>query len=70
MEIPLTPVEFARRARRLYAEREAVVDGDPRLNYEQFLERCDRWSTALQVASDEITRVRRMDQCVEQTHRE
>jgi fatty-acyl-CoA synthase len=48
MEIPLTPVEFARRARRLYAGREAVVDGDLRLNYEQFLERCDRWSSALQ----------------------
>ena len=48
MEIPLTPMEFARRARRLYAEREAVVDGDLRLTYAQFLERCDRWSSALQ----------------------
>ena len=48
MEIPLTPLEFARRARRLYATREAVVDGDERFTYEQFLERCDRWSSALQ----------------------
>jgi fatty-acyl-CoA synthase len=48
MEIPLTPMEFARRAGRLYAEREAVVDGDLRLTYGQFLERCDRWSSALQ----------------------
>jgi acyl-CoA synthetase (AMP-forming)/AMP-acid ligase II len=48
MEIALTPMEFARRARRLYAEREAVVDGDLRLTYRQFLERCDRWSAALQ----------------------
>ena len=48
MEIPLTPMEFARRARRLYAGREAVVDGDLRLTYGQFLERCDRWSSALQ----------------------
>jgi len=48
MEIPLTPVEFGRRARRLSAEREAVVDGELRLTYEQFLERCDRWSSALQ----------------------
>src|SRR5580700_11304347 len=48
MEIPLTPVEFGRRARRLYAEREAVVDGELRLTYAQFFERCDRWSTALQ----------------------
>ncbi|HJU20528.1 MAG TPA: AMP-binding protein [Stellaceae bacterium] len=48
MEIALTPMEFARRARRLYAEREAVVDGTLRLSYAQFLERCDRWSSALQ----------------------
>jgi fatty-acyl-CoA synthase len=48
MEIPLTPMEFARRARRLYADREAVVDGDMRLTYAQFFERCDRWSAALQ----------------------
>ena len=47
MEIPLTPMEFARRARRLYAEREAVVDGELRLTYAQFFDRCDRWSSAL-----------------------
>src|SRR5215510_7915181 len=48
MEIALTPMEFARRARRLYADREAVVDGEERFTYSQFLERCDRWSAALQ----------------------
>ena len=48
MELPLTPLEFARRARRLYADREAVVDGDLRLTYRQFLDRCDQWSAALQ----------------------
>jgi fatty-acyl-CoA synthase len=48
MEIPLTPIEFARRARRFYANREAVVDGELRLTYAQFFERCDRWSAALQ----------------------
>ncbi len=48
MEIALTPMEFARRARRLYGEREAVVDGDLRFTYAEFLERCDRWSSALQ----------------------
>jgi fatty-acyl-CoA synthase len=48
MELPLTPLEFARRARRLYPEREAVVDGDLRLSYRQFFDRCDRWSAALQ----------------------
>ena len=48
MEMPLSPLEFARRARRLYADREAVVDGDVRLTYAQFFDRCDRWSAALQ----------------------
>ena len=48
METPLTPLEFARRARKLYGDREAVVDGDLRLTFEQFFERCDRWSAALQ----------------------
>jgi len=48
METPLTPLEFARRARLLYPEREAVVDGALRLTYAQFFERCDRWSAALQ----------------------
>jgi fatty-acyl-CoA synthase len=48
METPLTPIELFRRARTLYGNREAVVDGDLRLTYAQFAERCDRWSAALQ----------------------
>ena len=48
METPLSPLEFARRARKLYPKREAVVDGGRRLNYEEFFDRCDRWSAALQ----------------------
>ena len=48
MQIPLTPLEFMRRARRLYAGRDAVVDGAVRWTYAQFFERCDRWSAALQ----------------------
>ncbi|MGH3095866.1 MAG: long-chain-fatty-acid--CoA ligase [Streptosporangiales bacterium] len=48
MDVPLTPLEFARRARRLYPEREAVVDGDLRFSYEQLFDRCDRWSAVLQ----------------------
>jgi fatty-acyl-CoA synthase len=48
VETPLTPVDFARRTRRLHGSREAVVDGDLRLTYEQFFGRCDRWSSALQ----------------------
>jgi len=48
MEVPLTPLEFARRTRRLHGQRDGVVDGDLRLTYEQFFDRCDRWSAALQ----------------------
>jgi len=48
METPLTPLEFARRARKLYPERVAVVDGGSRWTYAQFLDRCDRWSAVLQ----------------------
>ena len=48
METPLTPLDFARRARRLYADREAVVDENLRLTYAAFFDRVDRWSAALQ----------------------
>jgi len=48
METPLSPLDFARRTRRLHAGREAVVDGELRLSYGQFFDRCDRWSAALQ----------------------
>jgi len=41
-------MDFARRARKLYSDREAVVDGDVRLTYAQFFDRCDRWSSTLQ----------------------
>src|SRR4051812_11957746 len=48
MEVPLTPLEFARRTRALYPDREALVDGALRFTYEQFFQRCDRFSAALQ----------------------
>jgi fatty-acyl-CoA synthase len=48
MEVPLTPLDFARRTRRLHGHRAAVVDGDLRMTYEQFLSRCDRGSAALE----------------------
>jgi fatty-acyl-CoA synthase len=50
MEVPLTPLEFFRRARRLYADRPAVVDGAGRWTYAEFGDRCDRWSAWLQRA--------------------
>src|SRR3954465_15662297 len=48
MDVALTPLEFARRTRALYPDRDALVDGALRLSYEQFFARCDQWSTALQ----------------------
>src|SRR5256885_16717922 len=48
METPLTPLEFGRRARKVYPEQIAVIDGESRWNYAQFLDRCDRWSAVLQ----------------------
>ena len=48
MEVPLTPLDFLRRARKLHGQREAVVDREVRLTYDQFGDHCDRWSTALQ----------------------
>jgi fatty-acyl-CoA synthase len=48
MEVPLTPLDFMRRARKLHGAREAVVDGSQRWSYEEFGLRCDRWSSALQ----------------------
>ena len=48
METPLTPLEFARRARKLYPARVAVIDGHSSWTYAQFFDRCDRWSAVLQ----------------------
>jgi fatty-acyl-CoA synthase len=47
METPLTPLEFARRARKLHGHRQAVVDGNLQFTYAEFAGRCDRWSAAL-----------------------
>jgi fatty-acyl-CoA synthase len=48
METALTPLDFARRARKLYAGLEGVIDEDSSSTYAQFFERCDRWSAVLQ----------------------
>ncbi len=48
MKTPLSPLEFMRRARRLYGSQEAAVDEGMRLTYAEFFARCDRWSAALQ----------------------
>lgn len=48
MDVPLTPLDFLRRARKLHGGRTAVVDGRQRWTYTEFGERVDRWSSALQ----------------------
>jgi fatty-acyl-CoA synthase len=48
MQVPLSPLDFMRRARRLYSNRDGVVDGAQRWTYGEFFDRCDRWSSALQ----------------------
>jgi len=48
MEVPLTPLDFLRRARKLHGGRIGVVDGSRRWTYDEFGARCDRWSSALQ----------------------
>lgn len=47
MELPLTPLDFLTRARRLFPDRLAVVDGDERWTYREFAERCDRQARLL-----------------------
>ena len=48
MELPLTPLDFLARARRLFADREGVVDGEQVWTYAAFAERCDRLGHTLQ----------------------
>ena len=47
METPLTPLDFARRARKFHGAREAVVDGEVRFTYAEFCARCDAWAAGL-----------------------
>lgn len=47
MNVPLTPLDFVERARRLYAPLEGVIDGDRRLTYAAFAERAARLAAAL-----------------------
>lgn len=47
IEVPLTPLAFARRTRKLYGQCEAIVDQGRRLSYAEFFDRCDRGSAVL-----------------------
>ncbi|MBW1877864.1 MAG: long-chain-fatty-acid--CoA ligase [Deltaproteobacteria bacterium] len=44
---PLTPLEFKRRAVRLFGRKPAIIDGDRRFTYAEFGERVDRLCNAL-----------------------
>jgi fatty-acyl-CoA synthase len=45
--VPLTPLDFLERARRLFGELEAVVDGERRFTYLEFAARCHALGSAL-----------------------
>ena len=47
MNLTLTPTRFKERARRLFGNKVGIIDGDVRLTYRQYAERCDRLSNAL-----------------------
>ncbi|HZU12897.1 MAG TPA: fatty acid--CoA ligase [Chloroflexota bacterium] len=47
MFVPLSPIEFLRRAERLYPEQVAVVDGARRFTYREYAERAHRLANAL-----------------------
>ncbi|HZQ26200.1 MAG TPA: long-chain-fatty-acid--CoA ligase [Acidimicrobiales bacterium] len=47
MNVPLTPLDFLERARRYYGPLDAVVDGERRLTYAEFVSRCHRLAHAL-----------------------
>jgi fatty-acyl-CoA synthase len=42
VNVPLTPLDFLERARRLFAPLDAVADGERRFTYAEFADRCDR----------------------------
>ncbi|MGH9273887.1 MAG: AMP-binding protein, partial [Acidimicrobiales bacterium] len=48
MELPLTPLDFLARARRLFPDREAIFESGAVWTYGAFAERCDRLAHALQ----------------------
>ncbi len=47
MELPLTPLDFLARARRIFASRVGVIEGDDTWTYDQFAQRCDRQAFVL-----------------------
>lgn len=52
MELPLTPLDFLARARRLFPDRIGVIDGEQSWTYGRFAERCDRQARFLRDECD------------------
>jgi fatty-acyl-CoA synthase len=47
LNVPLTPIDFLQRARRIFPDRVGVIDGELRLSYAEFAQRCDRLASTL-----------------------
>ena len=47
MNLTLTPIRFKNRAESLFGNKVGIIDGDVRLTYREYGERCDRLSNAL-----------------------
>src|SRR5215210_17615 len=47
MNLTLTPIRFKERAETLFANKVGIVDGDVRLTYREYAERCNQLSNAL-----------------------
>src|ERR1044071_26130 len=47
MNLTLTPVRFLERARALFGKKVGIVDGDVRLTYSEYADRCNQLSNAL-----------------------
>src|ERR1700759_2944178 len=47
MNLTLTPVRFLERARQLYSKKVGIIDGDVRLTYGEYADRCNQLSNAL-----------------------
>jgi fatty-acyl-CoA synthase len=47
LNVPLTPLDFLQRVRRLFPDRVGVIDGDLRFTYSEFAQRCDRLAWTL-----------------------
>lgn len=53
MNVPLTPLDFLERARRLFGALPAVVDGDRRFTYAEYAARCHALGAALAAPADD-----------------